>query len=136
MTIEYILFSVPELAAFSRITQDQAVQNFVKKDSLQYEISKIQIKSELSQARPNLDIVTGGSAVAILRREGQKKRKQMPIRKLLAETGSLVQIIKPCFLMSPLSVSTFLDPEKISFDTIVFDEASAMKISPISFCRS
>ena len=26
--------------------------------------------------------------------------------------------------MSPLSVSTFLDPEKISFDTIVFDEAS------------
>lgn len=122
--IEYILFSVPELAAFSRITQDQAVQNFVKKDSLQYEISKIQIKSELSQTRPGLDIVTGGSAVAVLRREGQKKRKQMPIRKLLAETGSLVQIIKPCFLMSPLSVSTFLDPEKISFDTIVFDEAS------------
>ena len=48
----------------------------------------------------------------------------MPIRKLLSETGSLVQIIKPCFLMSPLSVSTFLDPEKISFDTVVFDEAS------------
>ncbi len=122
--IEYILFSVPELASFSRITQDQAVQNFVTKDNLQYEISKVQIKSELSQARPNLDIVTGGSAVAILRREGQKKRKQMPIRKLLSETGELVQRIKPCFLMSPLSVSTFLDPEKISFDTIVFDEAS------------
>ena len=48
----------------------------------------------------------------------------MPIRKLLAETGSLVQIIKPCFLMSPLSVSTYLDPDKISFDTIIFDEAS------------
>ena len=122
--IEYILFSVPELASFTRIKQDQAVLDFVAKDSLQYEISKVQIKSELSQARPSLDIVTGGSAVAILRREGQKRRKQMPIRKLLSETGSLVQIIKPCFLMSPLSVSTFLDPEKISFDTIVFDEAS------------
>ncbi len=122
--IENVIFSTPELASFSRITQDQAVQNFVKKDSLQYEISKVQIRSELSQARPNLDMVAGGSSVAILRREGQKKRKQMPIRKLLSETGSLVQIIKPCFLMSPLSVSTFLDPEKISFDTIVFDEAS------------
>ena len=122
--IEYIIFSVPELASFSRIKQDQAVQNFVKKDGLQYEISKIQIRSELSQQRPNLDMVAGGSAVAILRREGSKKRKQMPIRKLLSETGSLVQIIKPCFLMSPLSVSTFLDPEKISFDTVVFDEAS------------
>ncbi|MBQ9437536.1 MAG: DUF4011 domain-containing protein, partial [Lachnospiraceae bacterium] len=124
--IEYILFSVPELAGFSRIKHDQTVQHFAEKDSLQYEISKIQIKSELSQKRPDLDMVAGGSAVAILRREGQKKRKQMPIRKLLAETGSLVQIIKPCFLMSPLSVSTFLEPEKIAFDTVVFDEASQM----------
>lgn len=122
--IENIIFSVPELASFTRIKQDQAVQNFIKKDGLQYEISKIQIRSELSQQRPNLDMVAGGSAVAILRREGSKKRKQMSIRKLLSETGSLVQIIKPCFLMSPLSVSTFLDPEKISFDTVVFDEAS------------
>ena len=122
--IESIIFSVPELASFSRIKQDQAVQSFVKKDGLQYEISKIQIKAELSQKRPNLDMVAGGSAVAILRREGNKKRKQMPIRKLLSEIGSLVQIIKPCFLMSPLSVSTFLESGKMSFDTIVFDEAS------------
>ena len=122
--IEYTIFSVPDLASFSRIKQDQAVQSFVAKDSLQYEISKIQIKSELSQQRPNLDMVAGGSAVAILRREGQKKRKQMPIRRLLSETGDLVQILKPCFLMSPLSVSTFLESEKIRFDTVVFDEAS------------
>ena len=122
--IENIIFSVPEIASFTRVKQDQAVKNFVEKDRTQYEISKIQIKSELSQQRPNLDMVAGGSAVAILRREANKKRKQMPIRKLLSETGNLVQIIKPCFLMSPLSVSTFLDPEKICFDTIVFDEAS------------
>ncbi|MBR5047371.1 MAG: DNA2/NAM7 family helicase, partial [Eubacterium sp.] len=122
--VENIIFSVPELASFSRIKQDQAVGNFVEKDNLQYEISKIQIQSELSQLRPNLDMVAGGSAVAILRREGNKKRKQMPIRRLLSETAGLVQIIKPCFMMSPLSVSTFLDPEKLHFDTVVFDEAS------------
>ncbi len=122
--IEYIIFSVRELSSFSRIKQDQAVRNFVEQDGIQYEISKAQIKSELSQKRPNLDMIAGGSAVAILRREGQKKRKQMPIRKLLLVTGDLVQILKPCFLMSPLSVSTFLDSEKISFDTVVFDEAS------------
>lgn len=122
--IEYIIFSVPELSSFSRIKQDQIVQEFIKKDELQYEISKLQIKAELSQQRPDLDIVAGGSAVATLRREANKKRKQMPIRKLLSETGALVQIIKPCFLMSPLSVSTFLEPEKLSFDTVIFDEAS------------
>ena len=122
--IDYVVFSTPELSRFNRIQQDQAVKTFVEKDALQYDISKLQIQSELSQQRPNLDMVAGGSDVAIIRREGQKKRKQMPIRKLLAETSSLVQIIKPCFLMSPLSVSTFLEAGKISFDTIVFDEAS------------
>jgi len=122
--IEYIIYVTPTLSGFNRIQQDQAVRSFVEKDAMQYEISKLQIKSELSQQRPNLDMVAGGSAVAILRREGQKKRKQLPIRRLLAETGSLVQIIKPCFLMSPLSVSTFLEAGKIDFDTVVFDEAS------------
>ena len=48
----------------------------------------------------------------------------MPIRKLLSETGGLVQTIKPCFLMSPLSVSTFLESDRIIFDTVIFDEAS------------
>lgn len=122
--IENITFNVPALSSFSRIKQDQAVQTFSVKDNLQYEINKSEIKSELSQQRPNLDLVAGGSAVALLRREGMKKRKQLPIRKLLSDAGDLVQILKPCFMMSPLSVSTFLEPDKISFDTVVFDEAS------------
>ena len=69
-------------------------------------------------------MMAGGSAVSILLREGEKKRKQKSIRKLLAETADVVQVIKPCFLMSPLSVSTFLSENSISFDTVVFDEAS------------
>lgn len=122
--IDFTIFSDRELSSFARIKHDQTVRTFVVKDNLQYQISQAQIKSELSLKRPSLDMVASGSAVAILRREGQKRRKQLPIRRLLAETGSLVQIIKPCFLMSPLSVSAFLEPEKIFFDTIVFDEAS------------
>lgn len=122
--IEYIVFSVPVFASFSRIRQDQAVHSFDEKDGIQYSISKAQIKAELSQQRPNLDMIAGGSAVAVLRREGRKKRKQMAVRRLLSEIGDLVQIIKPCFLMSPLSVSTYLDPERIRFDTVIFDEAS------------
>jgi len=121
---EFAVFLDPVLSAFSRVEQDQAVQKFSEKDALQYEINKNIIKSKLSQQRPDLDLVAGGSSVAILRREGQKKRKQMPIRQLLSTTGELVQRIKPCFLMSPLSVSAYLDSEIISFDTVVFDEAS------------
>ena len=54
----------------------------------------------------------------------KKKRKLKSIRTLLAETGELIQRIKPCFLMSPLSVSTFLANDSVYFDVVIFDEAS------------
>lgn len=122
--IHYILYSVPELSRFNRIAQDQAVTQFVSGDLLQYKINKAVIQAELSKKRPDLSLVAGGSAIAILRREGQKKRKQMPIRVLFESAREVIQAIKPCFLMSPLSVSTFLDPDVMKFDTIIFDEAS------------
>lgn len=122
--INQVIHANPVLSNFTRISQDKAVEQFAKKDALQFEISKAQIRAELSAKRPSLDITAGGSAVSILLREGEKKRKQKSIRKLLKETGDLIQVIKPCFLMSPLSVSTFLNDNDISFDTIVFDEAS------------
>ncbi|MCR5526463.1 MAG: DUF4011 domain-containing protein [Lachnospiraceae bacterium] len=122
--IDHVIREKPVFADFTRISQDKAVREFAEKDRLQFEISKAQIKSELSSKRPSLDLVAGGSEVALLLREGEKKRKQKGIRKLLEEAGNLVQVLKPCFLMSPLSVSTFLSENGITFDTVVFDEAS------------
>ena len=122
--INYVIYDKPVFANFTRIAQDRAVEQFAQKDRLQFEISKAQIKAELSAKRPSLDMTAAGSEVSILLREGEKKRKQKSIRKLLEETGNLVQLIKPCFLMSPLSVSTFLSDNGITFDTVVFDEAS------------
>lgn len=122
--INYVIFENPVFANFTRITQDRAVEQFAQKDKLQFEISRAQIKAELSAKRPSLDMMAGGSEVSILLREGEKKRKQKSIRKLMDEAGNLIQVIKPCFLMSPLSVSTFLSENSISFDTVIFDEAS------------
>jgi Superfamily I DNA and RNA helicases and helicase subunits len=106
------------------MSQDKAVELFSMKDELQFEINKADIKAKLSANRPSMDMVAAGSAISILIREGEKKRKQKNIRQLLSEIGDLVQIIKPCFLMSPLSVSTYLASAKIKFDTVIFDEAS------------
>ena len=122
--IDSILSASPVLAAFNRISQDRAVDTFARKDIEQFEISKAQIRAELSADRPSLDMISSGSALAVLLREGEKKRKQKSIRTLLTETGELVQRIKPCFLMSPLSVSTFLTADSVHFDVVIFDEAS------------
>ncbi len=122
--IDSILSENPVLSAFNRISQDKAIRTFAEKDTEQFEINKAKIRAELSSKRPSLDMIASGSALAILLREGEKKRKQKSIRSLLAETGELVQRVKPCFLMSPLSVSTFLAPDSVHFDVVVFDEAS------------
>lgn len=63
----------------------------------------------------------------IIRRELQKKKNQMPIRKLFAKTGTTIQKIKPVFMMSPISVASFLPPKQITFDLVVFDEASQVR---------
>lgn len=122
--IDTILAQEPVLASFSRISQDRAAELFGKKDVLHFEINKAKIRAALSSRRPSADMITSGSAVSLLLREGEKKRRQKSIRALLTEAGGLIQVIKPCFLMSPLSVSTFLTSRDIHFDTVIFDEAS------------
>jgi len=54
----------------------------------------------------------------------------MPIRKLLSICGGIIQNIKPCFMMSPLSIAQYLDPysvKNLRFDYVIFDEASQVK---------
>ena len=122
--IDYVQHLTPVLSGFNRVAHDQQVDIFSREDNTQFAISKVQIRAKLSQNRPSLDFASPGSAVSIVLREGEKKRKQKSIRTLMGEAGELIQVIKPCFLMSPLSVSTFLNTESVKFDTVVFDEAS------------
>lgn len=122
--IDYIQHLTPVLSTFNRVAHDKQVEIFSEQDKTQFAVSKVQIKAEISTKRPSLDFISSGSAVSVLLREGEKKRKQKSIRSLMEEAGELIQLIKPCFLMSPLSVSTFLNSEDISFDVVVFDEAS------------
>ena len=121
--IDSVLREIPSLMRFSRIPHDETVKLFKEKDELNFEINKAKIKAKLSANRPSLDMIAQGSAISVLLREGEKKRKQKGIRLLLEEIGDLAQTLKPCFLMSPLSVSTFLSAN-MNFDVVIFDEAS------------
>ena len=79
---------------------------------------------------PNIDISSG--QIGTLRRELQKRRRQLSIRRLLTKSPMVIQALKPCFLMSPLGVSQYLERTDgsspgIHFDTVIFDEASQIK---------
>ena len=66
----------------------------------------------------------GGAGV--IRQQAQLKRRHKPVRALLSQAGDAAQRLKPCFMMSPLSVSQFL-PADFTFDAVIFDEASQVK---------
>lgn len=120
----YIIDKNSTLHEFSRMSQDSAVTNFKKKDKLRFEIAKAEIVSKINKTIPNLNNMAVGGQVSTLVREANKKCRQKPVRLLLKDAGQLIQTIKPCFLMSPLSVSTYLDSETCKFDVVIFDEAS------------
>jgi superfamily I DNA and/or RNA helicase/very-short-patch-repair endonuclease len=112
------------LQNFSREKQDELVKVFCEKDKLQFKIAQYRIREILSQNRPNTNMVSQNSEVSILLREGEKKRNLMPIRKLFMQIPNLIYKLKPCLLMSPMSVSSYISSNNTEFDTIVFDEAS------------
>ena len=57
----------------------------------------------------------------------EKKRRHLPIRRLIKEAGNAIQAIKPVFMMSPMSIAAYVEPGSVKFDLVVFDEASQVR---------
>ena len=76
---------------------------------------------------------TTAGAAGIIRREALKKQRHIRVESLLSEAQAVVQAIKPCFMMSPLTVSQFL-PSRMRFDVVIFDEASQVRPSDAINC--
>ncbi|MFE6128529.1 DUF3320 domain-containing protein [Streptomyces sp. NPDC056437] len=75
----------------------------------------------------------GSGGGAVITREAEKKTRHMPVRELLGRTREVVESIKPCFMMSPLTVSQLL-PADYHFDVVIFDEASQVRPSDAINC--
>ena len=64
-----------------------------------------------------------------LRKRISNKGRGTSVRKILEQTRHVLPRLCPCMLMSPLSVSQYLDMEAGQFDLVIFDEASQMPTS-------
>jgi very-short-patch-repair endonuclease len=64
---------------------------------------------------------------ALVDNEIEKVRRHIPLRDLMKRAGAAVQAMKPCFMMSPLSIAQYIPPGTIEFDLLIIDEASQMK---------
>jgi hypothetical protein len=67
------------------------------------------------------------TGLALIRHEAAKKKRHQSIRQLMKNALDAIQGLKPCFMMSPLSVAQYLETDRVSFDLVVVDEASQMR---------
>ncbi len=116
----------PAFATFDGETYEQWIAEFRQHDLNRIELAKLEVALAHHESIPR---GAGLGDTAIVRREIEKKRNIMPIRKLLKEAGGAIQAIKPVFMMSPISVAQFLEPGAISFDLLLIDEAS--QVNPV-----
>jgi very-short-patch-repair endonuclease len=112
----------PELREFRGRSQERLIQRFKELDRRLIEAGTDRI-IEKCNGRRSQPVSVPGSEVAILEREAKKKRRHFPVRHLLQHLPSLLPALKPCLMMSPLTVSHYLSAEH-AFDLVVFDEAS------------
>lgn len=119
---DYQLRTDPALAPLRAVGRDALVSGYQQLDGALTAAAAEEIINACKARRPRSD--TGESAVI---RRAAATRKHMPVRELLEQSRHLTQVIKPCFLMSPLAVSQYL-PAGMRFDAVIFDEAS--QISP------
>lgn len=120
--------SDPDLAGFNLTDHRHLRERFRELDRDQFEANRRRVRSVCFGNYPDFSYVGAGN-LSLLRRELQKKRRQMSVRRLIRRIPQVVQALKPCLLMSPLAVSQYLPwsplaSDRIEFDAAIFDEAS------------
>ncbi len=128
MALDHIFQQTPVLNMFSRSAYDQYQKTYKKADKQMIKFAKYQIDQLIAEHTPSIDGIEGNNVEVItLRREANKSRRIKPIRRLFKEMPHLIMDLKPCLMMSPLSVSSFLKSTDYKFDTVIFDEASQVR---------
>lgn len=126
--LDYIYSKNTILLKFKSTKYNSILEEFKKLDKRHIKTSRKRILYQLWNLRPkNQWVMADSSAINILKKEIIKKRRVKPIRLLFSQIPNLISSIKPCLLMSPLSISKYLVPSIYKFDIVIFDEASQVR---------
>ena len=122
--LDSVLEENPAVREFRGVNQEKNIEEFVNLDKEQFKIAQKRIRARLIN---NLEYLDDDVSMRILKRELKKKKKIKPLRGLFEEISGILLKLKPCLMMSPLSVSLYLKSNAYKFDTVIFDEASQVR---------
>ena len=124
--LDFVYEEYPAVARFRHTSHEELIKEFAELDKHQLSIAQARIKMGIINALPDFGAFRS-MEVNVLKRELEKQRNIMPIRILFNSIPNLLMRLKPCLMMSPLSVSRYLESDCYQFDTVIFDEASQVK---------
>ncbi len=122
--VEKAYVDEPSIKLFDRIQHTHVQAEFIRLDHLLFRHNQARLAHLHWKSLPMLE---SGGELQIISSEINKKRRHMPIRVLMSKAGRAIQAIKPVFMMSPMSIATYIPPGSVEFDLVVFDEASQVK---------
>jgi len=125
--LSLVVESRPPLQRFNTLPHEQRVQEFCQLDErVLHENRGVLVGALRDRLQETLRRPEIASQMPYLRRELARQRGLSPLRKTMRQAGEAVRAIKPCFMMSPLTVAQLLDGSAPPFDLIIFDEASQL----------
>ena len=122
--LESAFAAIPELADYRGTDLMDSIRQFRENDVQQLKENRTRVARGHWRRLPR---AADDRGLALVRRECAKKRRHMPLRRLMKEAGATVQQIKPVVMMSPLSLAKFVPPGSMSFDLAIIDEASQVR---------
>ena len=114
----------PFLSTFDATSHAQTIRRFGQLD----EARLIENRSRVAAGRfARIDRMANPAAWRLLNQQFSLKKSYKAIRDLMKDAGPAIQHLAPVFMMSPLSVAQYLPRGTISFDLVIFDEASQVR---------
>ncbi len=124
--IRAVVEATEQLCNFSPGIHEGTISDFAEQDARLMKLATTHIRGSLIKRAS--DISKFGTETAVLQREISKQKAHMPLRKLMGSVPNITRLLKPCMLMSPLSVAQYLDAATELFDVVIFDEASQIPV--------
>ncbi len=125
---EYAVSRREPLGQFNAAEHDSRRKQFARADVKYLSTTPLRLHGRLAESRPDGQIQAApSSGLGIVLGEVRRKRGGRSIRAIFRDAGQVIRRIKPCLMMSPLSVAQFLDPASLRFDVVIFDEASQVE---------
>ena len=127
--LDSVLGEVPALERFQGQAHQRIVERFRKLDEGRHDQARRRIQTILHQQRHGVfsaaddGDITLARSLNLLKSEVYKKRHRS-IRSIVQRTAPAMLLVKPCWMMSPLSVSQYVESAGQMFDAVIFDEAS------------